>query len=182
MLAVWRDYDHPGILFSPNEIPAEQCDDGSIMVDLRESIVLPEQTDAWTDQHCTDAYRILANVDQSDVAPECTAGLMCQFVGAYELHAICANRGEEPPPFWRRFKRPRKKLSRKEEDLQPLARLVSWFQCKIDAGERLIHEQFRAEAEKVFSISGQIVEDAWNDFAPEKWKLPGRPPGSRNRH
>jgi hypothetical protein len=71
MLAVWRDYDHPRIRFSYNEIPIEYCLDGSIKVDLHENIVLPEQTEVWTDQHCYDAYRILAHVDPSDVAPEC---------------------------------------------------------------------------------------------------------------
>jgi hypothetical protein len=96
MLAVWRGYGHPKILFSTGEI-----DGASIIVDPRERIILPKQTDAWTDQDCNDAYRILAHVDYSDVEPGCMAGLMCQYIGQHELTAISAKWGAAPVPFSR---------------------------------------------------------------------------------
>jgi hypothetical protein len=99
MLAVWRECDHPGIRFCCKEIPVYEYDDGAIKVDLFKDIVLPDQTDAWTEQHCNVAYKILAHVDQSDIEPVCLAGLMCQFVGSYELLAICHEGRLDPPPF-----------------------------------------------------------------------------------
>ena len=58
MLAVWRDYDHPEILFLLNDIPMERRDDELIREPLCPSIVLPERTEEWTDQHCEPDYRV----------------------------------------------------------------------------------------------------------------------------
>jgi hypothetical protein len=176
MLAVWRECDHPGMRFCCNEIPVYQYDDGAIRVDLFKDIVLPEQTDAWTEQHCNDAYKILAHVDQSDIEPVCLAGLMCQFVGSYELLAICREEGLDPPPFWRSFKPPPKGTN-----YQRFAQLASWFNTKISAGERVTNPQLIAEAESQFSIVGSAVDAVWS-FAPKEWRKRGRPLGSRNRH
>ena len=177
ILPVWRDYVHPGIRFSPNEIPIEPHDEHvPIIVDLCPSIVLPEETSEWTDHQCEAAYRSLAQVDLSNVNLICSTGLMCQFVGAYELFAICEKCGTTPPPFWRRF------APNRNVDIHKLARLVSWFHCKIAAHERSTKEQLRAEAITAFSISSTAFDKVWHEFAPEAWKSPGRPPGSRNSH
>jgi hypothetical protein len=176
MLAVWRGYVHPGILFSPNEIPTERGDDGSIMVDPRERISLSEQTDAWTDRDCDDAYKILAHLDYSDVERGCMAGLMCQYIGRYELTAISEKWGEGPVPF---SKRP--VSSTKIDRQMTVARVVSWFQGKIDAREWSPQQQLCAEADREFSISSYRFGLVWREFAPEEWRLPGRPRGSGNR-
>jgi hypothetical protein len=176
ILPVWRDYVHPGIRFTPKEIPIEPRDDGSIVVDLRSSIVLPEETDKWTGHQCEAACKSIAQVDLSNVSLNCSAGLMCQFVGAYELFAICEKCGATPPPFWRRF------APNRNVDIHKLARFVSWFHCKITAHERLTKEQLRAEAIKAFSISSTAFDKVWREFSPEARKSPGRPPGSKNRN
>jgi hypothetical protein len=58
LLTVWRATDHPRIVFESEHRAQEVCDDGSIIVDLRQSITLPQQPEAWTRERCEDAYRI----------------------------------------------------------------------------------------------------------------------------
>jgi hypothetical protein len=173
ILPVWRDYVHPGIHFSSNEIPIEPNDDGSIIVDLCSSIVLSERTEECTDQHYEPAYRVLAHVNHNGVALDCEAGLMCQFVGGYELFAICIKLGVAPPPFWRRF------WPRRKGDAHKLAQLARWLHSRIEAHERVTREQVRAEAEK-YSI--RSIDKIWDVLALDCWKLRGRIKGTKNRH
>ena len=173
ILPVWRDHVHPGILFIPNEIPIKPRDDGSIIVDRYPRIVLPEETDNWTDHQREDAYKSLAQVDLGNVNLICSAGLMCQYIGGYELVAICTKLGVAPPPFWRRF------WPRRKGDAHKLAQVASWFHSRIEAHERVTREQLRAEAEK---YSLRSVDKIWDEFAPNGWKSRGRIKGTKNRH
>jgi hypothetical protein len=176
MLGNWREDDHPGIVFL-NEIATEHRVDGSIEVDTRKCIVLPERQDDWTEQHCNDAYRILAHVDESDVGSASICGLKCQYIERHELLAIAAKWEEEPVPFWRQFK-PSKRINQ----LMRIARLVSWFQCKIDAGEPPIRLKLVTVAKEEFSLAEAVADRVWLEYAPDYLRSPGRRPGSQKRH
>jgi hypothetical protein len=119
----------------------------------------------------------LAQVDQSDVAPTSICGLKCQYIERYELLTIAAKWEAEPVPFWRQFK-PSKKINR----LMRIARLVNWFQSKIDAGEPPTRPKLVAVAKDDFSLSEEVADLVWQDYAPDHLSSPGRRPGSRNRH
>jgi hypothetical protein len=102
MLEAWRNLgDHPRLHFatSPEDEPKE-LPDGSIIVDVSTRIVLPAQAADWKRKDLEAAYSQLANISISDISGEAQAGLKCQFLGAYELLAVCYGQGERPPPFW----------------------------------------------------------------------------------
>jgi hypothetical protein len=85
---------------------------------------LLEDPAAWTNKQLDAAYQALANCSWVGVDPDARAGLMCQFVGAYELLSLCNELKTETPPFWAHWQ-PKGKV-----DLRELARLVSWFEMK----------------------------------------------------
>ena len=102
LLEAWHDLGgHSGVHFATSHEGAfEELPNGSVDVDVRHWIILPVQASEWTPNNLQTAYDQLASVSIADISDECIAGLKCQFLGAFELIAVCYELGEPAPPFW----------------------------------------------------------------------------------
>jgi hypothetical protein len=179
MLIAWRDLgSHDRVTFSATpEGQLEEDEDGSLLVDLATHILLPQDPGAWTNKQLDSAYQALANCSWVDVNSDARAGLMCQFVGAYELLSLCAELKTDAPPFWAHWQ-PKGKAN-----LRELAKIVSWFEMKCAIHTpRPTKPALREFALAEFPwLKAHRFDEVWEQFAPEAWKTGGRPTGSKAR-
>ena len=158
---------------------------GSIIVDLRTWIVLPAQAADWKPNDLKIAYSQLANVSISEISPEAETGLKCQFVGAYELLAVCYEQGEPPPPFWLHWDTTRRSSRVKTAKFfLGRAETASWLHQRLLGAKPsdVRREDVLEEARSRFSLGEDQFNKLWRAFAPDQLKEGGRRPGSKKRH
>jgi hypothetical protein len=186
MLKAWHELgDHPGLHFatSPEE-EAKEHPEGSIDVDLRTRIVLPAQAVDWKPRDFKAAYRQLANVSMSDISRYAKDGLMCQFLGAYELLAACYELGEPPPVFWEHWDTTRRPSQhKKSEFFQGQAESANWLHQRLLGAKasEVLQQDVRAEAQSDHGLGEEVFSKLWDAIAPDNLKKGGRRLGSKNR-
>jgi len=186
LLEVWRDSGgHPGIHFATSlEGEFEELPDGSVVVDVRTWIILPAQAAEWTLNNLETAYHQLASASIPDISDEALDGLKCEYLGAFELIAVCYELGEPPPPFWLHWD-PILRTSRKKDSnyLRKHAEGALWLHQRLAGAQpsEVCREDVLEEA-KSKGLTEALFDKLWEVIAPDDLRDPGRRPGSKNRH
>ena len=186
LLEAWRDLgDHPGVQFSTSlEGEFKELADGDVDVDLHQWIILPAQAAEWTSNDLLPAYDQLANVRISDISDQALTGLKCQFLGAYELLAVCYDLGEPPPAFWLHWDTTRK-TSRPEKGraFQAHARAALLLHQKLAGAQPLeVRREDVLEEAESHGLTEASFDKLWKVLAPYNLRKQGRRRGSKNRH
>jgi hypothetical protein len=179
LIAISKIPGHPGIVFAESDNGDEELEDGTVLVDLRTWIALPEDPADSTSAQLKKAYAALANVSMAAIELSALAGLMCQFVGAYELLAVCEKLGIEVPPFWHHWAPARKKTG----VLQQLALLANWLHHEtlaIGHVKLTKDELFEQATEKFPGLKRNRFNTVWEVMASPEMQKGGRPRGSKN--
>jgi hypothetical protein len=178
MLEAWHDLgDHPGLCFATSaEEASGKLPDDSFIVDTRTLIELPSQPADWKPNDLRVAYSQLATLSISDISGPAYAGLMCQFLGAYELLAVCYDQGEPPPPFWVHWDTTRRISERKKtEFFNRQAEKANWLEQRLHdvAASDVRREDVFAEARSDHGLSEGLFDKLWKAFAPDQLKRGG---------
>jgi hypothetical protein len=175
MLEAWHDLgDHPGLRFATSaEEASGKLPDGSIIVDTQTLIKLPPQPADWKPNDLRAAYSQLATLSISDISGRAYAGLMCQFLGAHELLAVCYEQGEPPPPFWVHWDTTRRiSEGKKTEFFHRQAEKANWLAQRLHhvAASDVVRENVFAEARSDHGLREPLFDKLWKAIAPDQKK------------
>lgn len=184
--ALFRHDDHPGFYFYYGLVDkAAEEGEGIDFVDSRRSIALPAKPRDWTKHDRERAYLELSSIDILDVNASAYAALMIQFLGAYELLAVCHQLCVPAPPFWldwdARAKSSQPKAARDFHRLAKAARYIALATETTTPTELRKDKVFDDARRLVGPIGEHTLAKVWKAVAPEGAKKGGRRPGASNR-
>lgn len=169
---VFLTKDHPEIEIHESgetrSSSSKELPDGSIEIDFRAVIVLPNDPECWTMEQQRAAIDVLSKRALSDFAVAFRVSVSLFDVRRDDFASYCVSAGYPLPAFWFGKQKLQPSLAKAERDC------AEWLRSLVKAPKQHPKAWYRDEAIRRFlGLSSKGFDRAWRRTTPKEWQTAG---------